>query len=142
MLLRLTYLGVTNALALLRLMPMSDRDKDTEILVLRHQIALLQRQLGAQRPRFGPSDRTLLAALLHRLPMEALKGLRLLVPPRHRPTLAPRPHHPPPRGRVQTQASRPAAHAAVHPRPGAPPGQGKPQLGATDVCTANCSCWV
>jgi hypothetical protein len=27
-LLRLAYLGVTNALALLRLLPMSDRDKD------------------------------------------------------------------------------------------------------------------
>ena len=80
-LLRLTYLGVTNALALLRLMPMSDRDKDTEILVLRHQIALLQRQLGAQRPRFGPSDRALLAALLHRLPKEVFPRLRLLVRP-------------------------------------------------------------
>ena len=32
------YLGVTNAFALLRLLPMSDRDKDVEILVLRHQI--------------------------------------------------------------------------------------------------------
>src|SRR3982074_2870946 len=60
---------------------MSDRDKDTEILVLRHEIAVLQRQLGAQKPRFGPSDRALLAALLHRLPMEMLKGLRLLVRP-------------------------------------------------------------
>src|ERR1700730_7746644 len=57
---------------------MSDRDKDTEILVLRHQIAVLQRQIGAQKPRFGPTDRALLAALLHRLPMEMLKGLRLL----------------------------------------------------------------
>src|SRR5260221_7332200 len=60
---------------------MSDRDKDTEILVLRHEIAVLQRQLGAQKPRFGPSDRALLAALLHRLPMEMLKVLRLLVRP-------------------------------------------------------------
>ena len=81
MLLRLAHLGVTNALALLRLLPMSDRAKDTEILVLRHQIAVLQRQLGAQKPRFGPSDRALLAALLHRLPMEVLRGLRLLVRP-------------------------------------------------------------
>jgi len=72
---------VTNALALLRLLPMSDRDKDTEILVLRHQIAVLQRQLGTQKPQFDPGDRALLAALLHRLPMETLRGLRLLVRP-------------------------------------------------------------
>jgi transposase InsO family protein len=80
-LIRLAYLGVTNALALLRLLPMSDRDKDTEILVLRHQIAVLQRQLGYQKPRFDPSDRALLAALLHRLPKDVLRGLRLLVRP-------------------------------------------------------------
>jgi putative transposase len=80
-LLRLAYLGVTNALALLRLLPMSDRDKDAEILVLRHEIGMLQRQRGAQKPRFGRSDRALLAALLHRLPIEVLRGLRLLVRP-------------------------------------------------------------
>jgi putative transposase len=62
-------------------MPMSDRDKDTEILVLRYQIAVLQRQLGAQKPRFGPGDRALLAALLHQLPKDVLRGLRLLVRP-------------------------------------------------------------
>jgi putative transposase len=39
-LLRLAYLGLTNTFALLRLLPMTDRDKDIEILVLRHQIAL------------------------------------------------------------------------------------------------------
>src|SRR3981189_3538750 len=72
---------MTNALALLRLLPMSDRDKDTEILVLRHQIAVLQRQLGAQKPRFDPSDRALLAALRHRLPKDVLRGMRLLVRP-------------------------------------------------------------
>jgi len=36
-LLRLAYLGVTNALAMLRLLPMSDRAKDAEILALRHR---------------------------------------------------------------------------------------------------------
>ena len=41
-LLRLTYLAVTNAFAGLRLLPMSDRDKDAEILALRHQLAVLQ----------------------------------------------------------------------------------------------------
>jgi putative transposase len=45
-LLRLVYLGLTNTFALLRLLPMTDQDNDIEILVLRHQIALLQRQLG------------------------------------------------------------------------------------------------
>jgi len=42
-LLRLAYLGVTNAVALLRLLPISDHDKDVEILALRHQITVLHR---------------------------------------------------------------------------------------------------
>jgi hypothetical protein len=33
---RPAYLGVTNTLALLPLLPISDRAKDTEILALRH----------------------------------------------------------------------------------------------------------
>ncbi|GAA3559876.1 hypothetical protein GCM10022419_045610 [Nonomuraea rosea] len=37
MLLRLAYLTVTNTFAALRLLPMSNRDKDVEIFVLRHQ---------------------------------------------------------------------------------------------------------
>ncbi|CAL9574722.1 hypothetical protein SUDANB95_04870 [Actinosynnema sp. ALI-1.44] len=66
---------------LLRLLPMSDRDKDTEILALRHQIVVLERQLGDARPRFSPGDRAFLAALLHRLPAASLRRLRLLVRP-------------------------------------------------------------
>lgn len=54
MLFRLTYLGVTNALAMLRLLPMSDRAKDAEILALRHQIMVLERRLHGQRLRFTP----------------------------------------------------------------------------------------
>jgi hypothetical protein len=80
-LLRLAYLGVTNALAMLRLLPMSDRDKDTEILALRHQITVLQRQLHGKQIRFAQADRALLAALLHRLPRDALHHIRLLVRP-------------------------------------------------------------
>jgi putative transposase len=80
-LLRLAYLGVTNAFAILRLLPMNDRDKDAEILALRHQITVLQRQLGNERVRFDPTDRAFLAALLHRLPTDVLHGLRLLVRP-------------------------------------------------------------
>jgi putative transposase len=67
-LLRLAYLGVTNTLAMLRLQPMSDRAKDVEILALRHQITVLERQLHGQRIQFTRADRALLAALLHRLP--------------------------------------------------------------------------
>jgi putative transposase len=80
-LLRLAYLAVTNIFAVLRLLPMSGRDKDTEILALRHQLAVLQRQLGNERARFAPADRAFIAALLHRLPGEALRRLRLLVRP-------------------------------------------------------------
>jgi hypothetical protein len=80
-LLRLAYLGVTNALALLRLLPMSDRDKDAEILVLRHQVMVLQRQLHGDRVRFTSVDRAWLAALLHQLPRTVLNRLRLLVRP-------------------------------------------------------------
>jgi hypothetical protein len=48
-LLRLASLTVTNAFAVLRLLPMTDRDKDVEILALRHQIGVLQRHLGPGR---------------------------------------------------------------------------------------------
>ncbi|WP_328415206.1 hypothetical protein OG470_22610 [Micromonospora sp. NBC_00389] len=89
MLFRLAYLGVTNALALLRLLPMSDRDKDAEILALRHQVMVLERQLGGERLRFTPADRAWLAALLHRLPRDVLRNLRLLVRPGDRAALAP-----------------------------------------------------
>ncbi|KUL43869.1 hypothetical protein ADL28_42115 [Streptomyces violaceusniger] len=65
MLLRLAYLAATNTLAFLRLLPMSNRDKDVEILVLRHQLLVLQRQAG--KPTFTDSDRAILAGLLHHL---------------------------------------------------------------------------
>jgi putative transposase len=80
-LLRLVYLSVTNMYALLRLFTVSDRDKEIEILALRHQITVLERQLGKTRPRFGPCDRVFLAALLHRLPRDLLSRIRLLVRP-------------------------------------------------------------
>jgi putative transposase len=66
---------------MLRLLPRSDRDKDLEILALRHQITVLERQLGSAKVRFAPADRAFLAALLHRLALEVLRGLRLLVRP-------------------------------------------------------------
>lgn len=81
MLLRLAYPGVTNAFAMLRLLPMSDRDKDVEILALRHRITVLERQPGGNRPRFDESARVFLAALPHPLPRDVLRRLRLLIRP-------------------------------------------------------------
>ncbi|WP_435810677.1 hypothetical protein [Streptomyces mirabilis] len=80
MLLRLAYLGMASAFAMLRLLPVSDRDKGVEILALRHQIAVLERQLNGQRVRFDAGDRALLAALLQGLPPEVLRR-RLVVRP-------------------------------------------------------------
>ena len=54
MLLRLAYLGMTNLFALLRLLAAGNRDKEIEILALRHQIGVLERQLGKARPRLTP----------------------------------------------------------------------------------------
>ncbi|ABP56570.1 integrase [Salinispora tropica] len=81
MLFGLTYLGVANTLALLRLVSMSDRDKDVEILALRHQIMALERHLHGDRVRFTPADRAWLAALLYPLPRTVRNRLWLLVRP-------------------------------------------------------------
>ncbi|MET7662731.1 hypothetical protein ABZS99_28225 [Streptomyces sp. NPDC005463] len=64
MLLRLAYLAVTNMFAALRLLSMRELDRDAEILTLRHQLTVLERQLGADWVKFTAEDRALLAALL------------------------------------------------------------------------------
>jgi putative transposase len=43
-----------------------ERSKELEILVLRHELSILQRQVG--RPHYAPRDRLLLAALSRLLP--------------------------------------------------------------------------
>ncbi|GAA0279170.1 hypothetical protein GCM10009527_089410 [Actinomadura nitritigenes] len=79
MLFRPAYLTAANTFAVLRLLPMTDREKNAEILVLRHQIAVLERRLDGTRVQFTAPDRVLLAALLHRLPRRVLRRMRLLV---------------------------------------------------------------
>lgn len=43
------YDHLPNFVAALRLLPMSDCDKDAEILALRHQTMVVEKQLGADR---------------------------------------------------------------------------------------------
>jgi putative transposase len=78
-LLRLPYLALTSVFTLIRLIPMTDSDKNIEILTLRHQLAILQRQID--KPRLTPPDPAFLAALLHRLPRPKLRQLHLIVSP-------------------------------------------------------------
>jgi putative transposase len=63
---KLTYLALCRTIQLLALPVRGDAAKDLEILVLRHQLAVLRRQVP--RPRFEPADRALLAALSRVLP--------------------------------------------------------------------------
>lgn len=60
------YIFVRRLLELVVLLGRGDRVKEVEILVLRHELSILRRQVG--RPRFEPSDRMLLAALSRMLP--------------------------------------------------------------------------
>jgi putative transposase len=73
--LRFPYLVLSGVFAFLRLLPTSNTHKDIEILVLRHQLTILQRQIS--KPRLAPPDHTYLAALLHRLPRPTLRHDRL-----------------------------------------------------------------
>jgi putative transposase len=60
------YIVVCRLLELLVLLSRRDRAKEFEILVLRHELSILRRQVG--RPRFEAHDRVLLAAFSRMLP--------------------------------------------------------------------------
>ena len=63
---RLLYLIFLRLCGWLALLPRPGNVKNTEILVLRHQIAVLQRQAGS--PRMSWADRAILAASLSGYP--------------------------------------------------------------------------
>ncbi len=58
----LLYIGLCRILSLVVLSRRTQSDKDIEIMVLRHQVRVLERQLPA-RVRYRPVDRAILAAL-------------------------------------------------------------------------------
>ncbi len=66
MLLKIVYLLTCRVLGLAVLAFRSDRAKDAELLVLRHQNAVLRRYAG--RVRYEPGDRVWFAALARRIP--------------------------------------------------------------------------
>jgi putative transposase len=63
---KLAYLTLCRSIQLLVLLARGDAANDLEILVLRHQLAVLPRQ--RTRPTLGPGDRALLAAVSRVLP--------------------------------------------------------------------------
>ena len=66
MLLKLTYFMLCRTIQLLALLVRGDAAKDLEILVLRHQLTVLRRQVP--HPRLEPADRALLTAVSRVLP--------------------------------------------------------------------------
>jgi hypothetical protein len=109
----------------LALLARSDRAKDTEILILRHQVAVLQRQVKA--PRLSWADRVVMAALSRMLSRGQLGQLSLIISPTHPAALA-RPPRP-----EALDLSAPCSRAARDREAGAGAGtgdgQGQPGLG-------------
>jgi len=61
--------------ALVLLLARSDRSKELELLVLRHELSILRRQ--TRRPQLSESDRLLLAALSRVLPRRSWQAFLL-----------------------------------------------------------------
>ncbi|HET6190085.1 MAG TPA: hypothetical protein VFE59_24190 [Trebonia sp.] len=80
MCLQFAFLLITRVAMWLRLSRREEAWHTAEILILRHQLAVLQRQ-QPRRPHLNWADRALLAALLSVIPKARRQGLRLLVTP-------------------------------------------------------------
>ena len=74
---RLLYLIFIRLLGWLTLLSRASSSKDVEILILRHEVAVLRRT--NPRPRLDWADRAVFAALIRRLPA-VLRGHRLITP--------------------------------------------------------------
>ena len=80
MCLRFVFLLITRMTSWLRLSRREEVWQTAEILLLRHQLAVLQRR-QPRRPNLDWADRALLATLLGVIPNARRQGLRLLVTP-------------------------------------------------------------
>src|ERR1035441_2626809 len=135
MCLRFVFLLITRAAAGLRLSRREEAWKTAEILMLRHQLAVLQRRQPG-RPKLNWADRALLATLLGVIPKARRQGLRLLVAPDtivrwHRDIVRRRWGARSMRGRTGRPATRQSIRAPVPgPAPGALP---RPRGGARPV---------
>jgi putative transposase len=75
---RLVYLMMIRLVSALGLLARSDTALLAEVLVLRHEVAVLRRQLNG-RPRLSWPDRAILAGLARLLPA-AVRAVRLVTP--------------------------------------------------------------
>jgi len=78
MALSFVYWSLRRLLELMVLRRRSEREKEIEILLLRHQLRVLERQVA--RPTLTPADRALLAALSRVLPRGARKTSLFVAP--------------------------------------------------------------
>jgi hypothetical protein len=122
--LRLAYLAVLRVFGWLDLLARADRAKDAEILILRHQVTMLQRQV--ETPKLSWADRAVLTALALLLPRGQLDQLRLIVC--QGPAALARQPGPAAAG-VSPPQLMPAPHGAGHPGTGAGDGAGQSELG-------------
>src|SRR5258708_27921861 len=86
--------------------------KDTEILMLRHQLAVAQRERPRVHARLTWPDRAWLALLAGTLPFAHLAGMRLIVTPG---TIVRWPRD------ILCRRSPPISHHSPPPRPATPP---------------------
>lgn len=82
MCLRFVFLLAARLVAVARLSRRDTAWKNAEILLLRHQLSVVQRQLGERaRPKVSWADRALIALLLGLIPKARLDRLHLIVTP-------------------------------------------------------------
>src|ERR1019366_4191474 len=128
MCLRFVFLLITRLASGLRLSRREATWKTAEVLILRHQLAVLQRR-QPRRPKLNWADRALFAALPGVIPKARRHGLRLLGTPDFDRALAPR-HPPAPPGRqVHARQARPTGHPPDHRGPDPPAGPREHRMG-------------